>query len=76
MKLTEPAHSNRNKASSAAYSGLSEVASAVSKAAPANEEEALKVTKEAISKLISLQGDVDRAISASKPAPTTTKKKK
>jgi len=75
LKLTEPAHSNRNKASAAAYGGLSEVATSISKATPATEEEALKVTKDAISKLISLQGDVDRAVSAAKPAPAPKKKK-
>jgi hypothetical protein len=75
-KLTKVEDLTRQKAVSSARNVLVEVQKMLSTAKVKAEDEAKTITQDIISKLISAQGDIDRAIKSLEPQKTTTKKKK
>ena len=75
-KLTVSEDATRKKAVAAARKALGEVTDMLANAKVAAEDEAKKITGEAISKLISAQGDIDRAIKSLEPKKSSTAKKK
>ncbi len=75
-KLTKVEDITRMKAISAARKAIAEVKDLLAKAKPEAEEDAKKITGDAISKLISAQGDIDRAIKSLAPQKSSSPLKK
>jgi hypothetical protein len=75
-KLTTLEDITRTKAVNAARASLREVADMLAGAKVTGDEDTKKVTGEAISKLISAQGDIDRATKSLEPAKAAPAKKK
>jgi hypothetical protein len=75
-KLTTSEDVTRTKAVNAARAALKDVAAMLAAAKVTGDEDAKKVTDDAISKLIGAQGDIDRAAKSLEPAKTAAPAKK
>lgn len=74
-KLTKTEDKVRQKAKADAVKALADVEAKLAKAKPADEADAMKITKEAIGDLITAQGNLDRAIKSVEPKKAPAKKK-
>ena len=75
LKLPKEQANKRQEAMSAAQKTVDEVNTAMTEAKPESKDAALSLFKDQVSKLISAQGDADRALKSFAP-PKETKKKK
>lgn len=73
-KLARSEELVRQKAKDEAVKALAEVRDMMAKAKPAIEEDAMKITREVIGRLITAQGNIDRAIKSLEPKKAPKKK--